>query len=57
VLTEAVDGDRALSVVLNDLVIGGLSTSTLDHGVSVTLEGERILANVDPPDVLDGARS
>ena len=56
-LTEAVNGDRALSVVLDDLVVSGLGTSALDHGVSVTLEGKRILANVDPPDVLDGAGS
>jgi len=54
---EAVNGDRALSVVLDDLVVSGLGTSALDHGVSVTLEGKRILANVDPPDVLDGAGS
>jgi hypothetical protein len=56
-LTEAVDGDRSLSVVLNDLVISGLSTSTLDQGVTVSLDRKRILANVDPPDVLDGASS
>jgi hypothetical protein len=49
---ETVDGDRALAVVLDDLVVGGLGTSALDHGVAVALEGESILANVDPPDVL-----
>jgi len=41
--------------VLDDLVGGSLSTSALDEGVSVTLEGESVLADVDPPDVLDGA--
>lgn len=51
-LTEAVNGDCSLSVVLDDLVVGGLGTSTLYHGVTVTLEGKSILANVDPPDVL-----
>lgn len=51
-LTEAVDGDRSLSVVLNDLVISGLGTSALDHGVTVTLKGKSVLADVDPPDVL-----
>jgi hypothetical protein len=56
-LTEAVDGDRSLSVVLNDLVISGLGTSTLDQGVTVSLDRKRIFANVDPPDVLDGASS
>ena len=56
-LTEAVNGDRSLSVVLDDLVISRLGTSALDHGVAVTLEGKSILANVDPPDVLDGAGS
>jgi len=54
---EAVNGDRSLSVVLDDLVISRLGTSALDHGVTVTLEGKSILANVDPPDVLDGAGS
>jgi hypothetical protein len=56
-LTEAIDGDSALSVVLNDLVGSCLRTSTLDQGVAVSLEGECILADVDPPDVLDGARA
>jgi hypothetical protein len=39
--------------VLDDLVGGGLGTTALDHGVTVALEGESILANVDPPDVLE----
>jgi hypothetical protein len=55
VLTEAVNGDGSLAVVLDDLVLSGLSTSALDHGIAITLEGQSILADVDPPDVLDGA--
>ena len=50
--SEAVNGDLTLSVVLDDLVGGGLSTSALDHGVTITLEGEGILADIDPPDIL-----
>lgn len=52
---ETVDGDDTLSVVLDNLVGGRLGTTTLDESVAVTLEGESILANVNPPDVLDGA--
>ena len=52
---EAVDSDSALSVVLNDLVGSRLSSSTLDEGVSISLEGKSILADIDPPDVFDGA--
>jgi hypothetical protein len=48
---EAIDGDGALAVVLDDLVGSSLSTSTADGGVTVTLQGESILADVDPPDV------
>jgi hypothetical protein len=43
--------------VLNNLVGGRLSASTLDHGVAVTLQGKSVLANINPPDVFDGARS
>jgi len=57
VLTETVDGDGTLSVVLDDLVRSGLSTSSLDHGVAVALNGKSILADIDPPNVLDGASS
>lgn len=32
-----------------------MSTSTNDIGSAVTLNGESVLADVDPPDVLDGA--
>ena len=41
--------------MLDDLVISTLGTSTLDEGVAVTLDGESVFADVDPPDVLDGA--
>jgi hypothetical protein len=50
-LTEAINGDSALAVVLDDLVGRSLGTSALDHGVAVTLKGESILADIDPPDV------
>jgi hypothetical protein len=50
-LTEAVNCDRALAVVLNDLVTGGLGASTLDHGIAIALDRESVLAYVDPPDV------
>jgi hypothetical protein len=50
-LTEAVNCDSALAVVLNDLVTGGLGTSALDHGIAIALDGESVLAYVDPPDV------
>jgi hypothetical protein len=49
---ETVDGNGALAVVLDDLVVSGLGTSAFDHGVAVALEGESIFANVDPPNVL-----
>lgn len=52
---ETVDGDGSLTVVLDDLVGGRLGTATLDEGVTVTLEGKSVLADVDPPDVLDSA--
>ena len=54
---ETIDGDDSLTVVLNNLVRGRLGASTLDHGVAITLQGKSILANIDPPDVLNGARS
>ena len=54
---ETVDGDGTLAVVLDDLVISTLGTSALDVGVTVTLEGEGVLADVGPPDVLDVART
>jgi hypothetical protein len=39
--------------VLDDLVGCGLGTSTADSGVTVALQGESILTDVDPPDVPD----
>jgi hypothetical protein len=43
--------------VLDNLVGGRLSASTLDHGVAVTLQGKSVLANINPPNVLNSARS
>lgn len=54
---EAVDGDRAETVVLDDLVRSTSGTTAADDSVTVTLEGESILADLLPPDVLDGARA
>lgn len=53
--SEAVNGDRANTVVLDDLVISTLGTTADDLGAAVALEGKSVLADVDPPDVLDGA--
>jgi len=41
--------------VLDDLVLGTLGTSTLDERVAITLKGEGVLADIGPPDILDGA--
>jgi hypothetical protein len=54
---EAVDGDGTETVVLDDLVFSTSGTTALDESVTVTLEGESILADLLPPDVLDGARA
>ena len=54
---EAVDGDGAQAVVLDDLVVGVLGAAALDAGVAVAFDGEGVLADVYPPDVLDGARA
>jgi hypothetical protein len=54
-LTETVDGDGAFAVVLDDFVWGGLSTSSNDTGVAITLQRERILTNIYPPDIFDDA--
>ncbi|EKG19819.1 hypothetical protein MPH_02888 [Macrophomina phaseolina MS6] len=52
---EAVNGDGADSVVLDDLVLGALSATAADGGVTVTLDGKSVLADGLPPDVFDGA--
>lgn len=53
--SEAVDGDGANTVVLDDLVLGVASTTTDDLAVTVTLEGKSVLTDGIPPDVLNGA--
>lgn len=55
--SEAVDGNSTKTVVLDNLVGGSSSTTSLDESVAVTLEGKGILADLLPPDVLDGARA
>jgi len=54
---EAINGNGTLAVVLDDLVVGTLGTSTFDESVAVTLDAECVLADVNPPYVLDGAGS
>jgi hypothetical protein len=54
-LTETINSDRSLAVVLNDLVRSRLRTSALDKRIAIALERERVLADIDPPDVLNGA--
>ena len=41
--------------MLDDLVLSVGGASADDAGVAVALQGERVLADVDPPYVLDGA--
>lgn len=41
--------------MLDDLVLGAAGTTANDGGVAVTLEGESVLADSSPPDVVDGA--
>ncbi|KAJ8116580.1 hypothetical protein OPT61_g2028 [Boeremia exigua] len=52
---EAVDGDGTGTVVLDDLVLSASGTTTGDGGVTVLLEGESVLADGGPPDVLESA--
>jgi hypothetical protein len=52
---EAIDGDGTNTVVLDNLVGSTTSTTTDDLAVTVTLEGQSILANSIPPDILNGA--
>lgn len=54
---ESINGDRSETIVLDDLVLSTGSTTALDESVTVTLEGESILADLLPPDVFDGARA
>ncbi|TYZ67623.1 hypothetical protein PybrP1_010001 [[Pythium] brassicae (nom. inval.)] len=55
---EAVDRHRAVAVVLDHLVVRETSTAS-DHlrhaGRRATLDAQRVLAHVVPPDVLDRA--
>lgn len=55
--SEAINGNRAETVVLDDLVLSASGTTALDKSVTVTLEGESVLADLLPPDILDGARA
>jgi hypothetical protein len=56
-LTETVNSNGSLAVVLNDLVGSRLRTPALDERIAIALERERVFADIDPPDVLDGARA
>jgi hypothetical protein len=52
---EAINGDGTNTVVLDNLVGSTTSTTTDDLTVTVTLEGQCILANSIPPDILNSA--
>ena len=54
---EPIDGDRANTVVLNDLVIRSLRSTALNQRIPVSKDTQRILTNVGPPDILDSAGS
>jgi hypothetical protein len=44
-------------LVLDDLVLGLLSTSSLDQGIAGTKDGDGVLADITEPDVGQGARA
>lgn len=55
---EVLDDDLSTTVVLDDLVVGVLGASSGDvRGAGALLDGQSILADIFPPDVLDGAAS
>jgi len=43
--------------VLDDFVFSTLGTTALDECVAITLKTESVLANLNPPDILNGARA
>jgi hypothetical protein len=43
--------------VLDDLVRSVLGASAFDEGIAIALEAKSILADIDPPNVLNGARA
>lgn len=55
---EVLDNDGSTTVVLDDLVFGGESTTTIDVGSTRgLLEGKSVLADILPPDVVESARA
>jgi hypothetical protein len=52
---EAIDGDGTNTIVLDNLVGSSTSATTNDLAIAVTLEGQSILADSIPPDILNGA--
>lgn len=53
---EVLDLDSALAVELEDFVVGVESTTTVDvRGARALLEGGSVLADISPPDVVQGA--
>lgn len=55
---EVLDGDQTPAVVLEDFVAGTAGTAAVDVGGSGGLaEGGGVLADVGPPDVVEGAGS
>lgn len=53
---EVVDVQRAAAVELENLVLGAEGTTTVDGGgTRLLLEGGGVLADVGPPDIVQGA--
>jgi len=43
--------------MLNDLIVGPLSSTTRDQSIPIPKDTQRVLAHISPPYVLDGAGS
>lgn len=55
---EVLDNDGSTTVVLDDLVRGVESTTTVNVGSTRgLLEGKSVLADILPPDIVEGARA
>lgn len=55
---EVLDNNRSTTIVLNDLIRSVESTTTVDVGSTRSLlEGESILTDILPPDIVESART
>lgn len=52
---EAIDGDRPNTIMLNNLVLSTTSTTSNDLTITITLEGQGVLAYSIPPHILNRA--